>query len=62
MTHRQQATLSILTWKAPDTLRRTLESLEPIRDLFHECIVICQESDPREIDMATQYGWVIRFS
>jgi len=57
MTHRQQATLSILTWKAPDTLRRTLESLEPIRELFHERLVICQESDPREIDMATQYGY-----
>jgi hypothetical protein len=57
MTHRQQATLSILTWKAPDTLRKTLESLEPIRELFHERIVICQESDPREIDMATQYGY-----
>lgn len=53
----QQASLSILTWKAPDTLRRTLQSLEPLRGLFSDRLVICQESDPREIDLATQYGY-----
>lgn len=53
----QQATLSILTWKAPDTLARTLQSLEPLHGLFHERIVICQESDQREIDLAERYGY-----
>lgn len=53
----QQASLSILTWKAPDTLSRTLQSLEPLRELFRERIVICQESDPREMDLAMQYGY-----
>lgn len=53
----QQASLSVLTWKAPDTLCKTLLSLEPIRELFHEHIVICQENDPNEIDLATQYGY-----
>ena len=57
MTLRQQVSLSILTWKAPDTLCRTLQSLEPLRELFHERIVICQESDPREISLAIQYGY-----
>lgn len=57
MTLRQQASLSILTWKAPDTLRRTLESLQPLCGLFADRIVICQESDPREINLATQYGY-----
>lgn len=57
MTLPQQASLSILTWKAPDTLGRTLQSLEPIQELFSERIVICQESDPREMDLATQYGY-----
>lgn len=57
MALRQQASLSILTWKAPDTLCKTLQSLEPLRGLFHERIVICQESDQREIDLAERYGY-----
>ncbi len=57
MTLRQQVSLSILTWKAPDTLCRTLQTLEPLRELFHERIIICQESDPREISLAIQYGY-----
>jgi len=53
----QQVTLSILTWKAPDTLVRTLQSLEPLHELFQERIVICQEGDQCEIDLAERYGY-----
>jgi hypothetical protein len=49
--------LSVLTWKAPDTLARTLPSLAPIATLFSERIVVCQESDPREIGIAREHGF-----
>lgn len=53
----QQASLSVLTWKAPQTLGKTLESLEPLHELFSERIVICQESDPREMKLAARHGF-----
>src|SRR5512139_1147887 len=57
MTPNQHASLSVLTWKSPDTLRRTLESLMPLAEVFCERIVICQENDPREVELARQYGY-----
>ena len=45
-------TLSILTWRAPITLQRTLETLAPILPLFEQHLVVCQESDPEEMDIA----------
>lgn len=50
-------TLSVLTWKAPLTLEKTLRSLEPILPLFSERLVICQESDLAEIKLADQFGF-----
>jgi hypothetical protein len=50
-------TLSILTWKAPVTLQRTLASLTPILPLFAERLVICQEGDAAEIALAQQFGF-----
>jgi hypothetical protein len=49
--------LAILTWKAPKTLQNTLQSLEPILDQFEERIIVCQESDPGEIELAERYGF-----
>lgn len=57
MTLRQQATVSILTGESPDTFRRTLQPLEPLRELVREHIVLCQESDPREMDLASLCGY-----
>jgi hypothetical protein len=50
-------TLSILTWRAPVTLQRTLASLQGILPLFSERLVICQESDPAELACARQMGF-----
>lgn len=50
-------TISILTWKSPKTLQRTLQSLAPIKDFFAERLVICQESDPEEIAISETYGF-----
>lgn len=50
-------TLSVLTWKSPVTLQQTLESLTPILPLFTERLVVCQESDPEEIELAMQMGF-----
>lgn len=50
-------TLSVLTWKSPKTLRRTLESLAPIKGVFEERLVICQESDPEEIAISEELGF-----
>lgn len=53
----QKISLAILTWKAPKTLQNTLNSLEPILDQFEEKIIVCQESDPDEINLAEKYGF-----
>lgn len=53
----QNVTLSILTWKAPQTLQRTLASLAPVQDLFSHRLVVCQEGDPDEIGIAERYGF-----
>ncbi|WP_319517427.1 hypothetical protein [uncultured Martelella sp.] len=49
--------LSILTWKSPKTLERTLRSLAPVSDLFAERKVVCQEGDPEEMDIARKFGF-----
>lgn len=49
--------LAVLTWKSPVTLERTLTALEPIRSLFEEAVVLCQESDPAEIQLAKSHGF-----
>ncbi|MCX8996542.1 hypothetical protein NOF55_05440 [Rhizobiaceae bacterium BDR2-2] len=51
------AGISILTWKAPKTLRNTLAALAPIYPLFSEHYVLCQEGDPEEIEIARQFGY-----
>lgn len=55
----QNVSLAILTWKAPKTLQHTLQNLEPILDLFDERIVVCQESDPDEVELAREYGFEV---
>lgn len=50
-------TLAILTWKAPKTLQASLESIEQLLPIFNEKILICQESDPREIIIGKQFGF-----
>ena len=50
--------LSILTWKAPNTLRNTLGALAPISDLFVERFVLCQEGDPEEMEIAQSFGFI----
>lgn len=50
--------LSVLTWKSPRTLERTLHSLAPVSDLFSERKVICQEGSPEEMDIARKFGFV----
>lgn len=49
--------LSILTWKSPRTLEKTLRSLEPVKSRFDECLVVCQEGDPVEVALCEQYGF-----
>ena len=53
----QKVSLVILTWKAPKTLKHTLENLVPLLDLFDEKIIVCQESDPEEIALAENHGF-----
>lgn len=56
-THTYPASLAILTWKAPKTLNQTLASLKPIKQLFAELIVVCQEADSREEQVAKKHGF-----
>ena len=51
------AALSVLTWKAPSTLHNTLNSLAKIAPAFSERIVVCQEADEREIQIAHEHGF-----
>jgi hypothetical protein len=48
-------TISVLTWKSPETLSKTLDSLQPIMHFFSEHLVICQESDPDEIEISKHF-------
>lgn len=54
---RNHTSLSVLTWRAPKTLAHTLDSIAPIRDLFRNRFVICQDSDPAEIRIAEEFGF-----
>ena len=56
---RHNITLTILTWKAPKTLQSSLESLEPLFDTFSDRVLICQESDHREISIGKRFGFRI---
>lgn len=47
----------MLTWKAPRTLESSLESISSILPVFSEKILVCQESDPREIEIGKKYGF-----
>nr|WP_272210365.1 hypothetical protein [Marinicella sp. W31]MDC2876238.1 hypothetical protein [Marinicella sp. W31] len=49
--------LSVLTWKSPRTLERTLRSLQPVGDLFSQRTVVCQEGSPEEMDIARRYDF-----
>lgn len=49
--------LSVLTWKSPKTLERTLRSLGPVSDLFAERKVVCQEGNPEEMEIARAFGF-----
>ena len=49
-------TLAVLTWKAPQTLRACLVSLQPLFDVFDDKLIVCQEGDPREIAIADEFG------
>lgn len=51
------AGLAVLSWKAPNTLRSTLEALTPIFGLFTERFVLCQEGDPEEMEIARTFGF-----
>lgn len=50
-------TLAVLTWKAPKTLESSLESISSLLPIFAEKILVCQESDPREIEIGNKYGF-----
>lgn len=50
-------TLAVLTWKAPKSLRSCLESVEPILHLFDDKLLVCQEGDPREIQIGEEFGF-----
>lgn len=52
-------TLAVLTWKAPQTLESSLNSLYPILDFFDERLLVCQESDPREINIGEKFDFKI---
>lgn len=54
----EKISLVILTWKAPKTLQHTLQHLGPLLDLFDEKIIVCQESDPDEIGLAHECGFM----
>jgi glycosyltransferase involved in cell wall biosynthesis len=49
--------LAMLTWRSPKTLQHSLASLAPILNFFDEKIMVCQDSDPQEIDLAKRYGF-----
>lgn len=49
--------LSVLTWKSPKTLERTLRSLMPVSDLFAERKVVCQEGSAEEMAIARTFGF-----
>jgi len=52
--------LGFLTWKAPQTLRNTLQSWSSVDpSLFSERFVFCQELDPRETRCAEEYGYTV---
>ncbi len=55
----EKITLSVLTWKSPQTLRYCLESIEPLFDLFDERLIVCQEADAREIAIAEEFGFQV---
>ena len=55
----EKITLSVLTWKSPETLRFCLESIKPIFDLFDERLIVCQEADACEIAIAEEFGFQI---
>ena len=57
--HQQDITLAILTWKAPKTLLASLESISDLLPFFREKLLVCQESDPREIEIGQSFGFDI---
>ena len=52
-----KSSLSILTWKSPETLHATLQSLVKIAAAFPDRLVLCQEGDDREIALAKKFGY-----
>jgi hypothetical protein len=50
-------TISVLTWKAPKTLSRTLASLAPLYSFFAGHYVVCAEGDQEEIAIAQSFGF-----
>ena len=52
-------TLAVLTWRAPKTLEASLSSIEKLLPYFDELVLVCQESDPREIEIGEKYGFRI---
>ena len=57
MENRIHASLSLLTWKSPETLRATLTSLAPIAEAFQDRLVLCQEGHSAEIALALDFGY-----
>ena len=53
---KSKVSLAVLTWKSPKTLHACLTSIAPIFDFFDERLIVCQESDPREIEIAEEFG------
>ncbi|WP_196801211.1 glycosyltransferase family 2 protein [Thioalkalivibrio sp. AKL19] len=49
--------LVVLTWKAPRTLARTLDTLAPLFPMFTERLVVCQEAQPEEMKIASRAGF-----
>jgi len=51
--------LTVLTWRAPKTLQSSLSSIKELLPFFDELILVCQESDPREMTIGANFGFRI---